>query len=154
MFAHIPERQWNHFANTFYGICQLYEKFTKEMQQLLNSFPGYLKKDVQEVIKILPLNNSAKSYNGQEYSISVLVNDQDLSVCFKGESLRIPTRVYFNEPDFPLESNLTSLQSAILNCVYLRHHNGFVRQRRLEKLVNRSEDFIVPFALQLLGEYV
>ena len=52
------------------------------------------------------------------------------------------------------KEKLTDLQKAILNCIYLRHHNGFIRQRRLEKLIDTTDYFVVPFIFQLLGEYV
>jgi hypothetical protein len=41
-----------------------------------------------------------------------------------------------------------------LNCIYSRHHNGFVRQRHLENLLAADDEWVVPFVLQLLGEYV
>jgi hypothetical protein len=68
--------------------------------------------------------------------------------------LTIPCRNYFNEPADEKETQLTALQKTILNCIYLRHHNGFVRQRRLEQLINRDDYFVIPYTFQLLGEYV
>jgi hypothetical protein len=36
----------------------------------------------------------------------------------------------------------------------LRHHNGFVRQKSLERLVDNTDYYVVPFIFKLLGEYV
>ncbi|WP_216688381.1 hypothetical protein [Hymenobacter siberiensis] len=70
------------------------------------------------------------------------------------EPLVSPYRLYFNEPDTELENKLSELQRTILSCIYLRHHNGFLRQRRLEMLFDKNEDWVAPFKLQLLGEYI
>jgi hypothetical protein len=43
----------------------------------------------------------------------------------------------------------------LLQCIYLRHHNGYVRQRRLEQLFAApAESFTVPFTFSLIGDYV
>ncbi len=68
--------------------------------------------------------------------------------------LNIPNRIHFNFPDEKVLIQLTDLQQTILNCIYLRHHDGFIRQKRLESLLGNSNSFIIPFTFQLLGEYV
>ncbi|HEV8507499.1 MAG TPA: hypothetical protein VGQ53_18935 [Chitinophagaceae bacterium] len=83
-----------------------------------------------------------------------LIHPTKHSVILDGEQLTIPYRNYFNEPTLEKEKLLTPLQRTILNCIYLRHHNGFVRQKRLEQLVDSDDYFIVPYTFQLLGEYV
>ena len=42
----------------------------------------------------------------------------------------------------------------ILNCIYLKHHNGYLREKRLKKLLKSKNKFVIPFSTQLLGEYV
>lgn len=39
-------------------------------------------------------------------------------------------------------------------CVLSRHHNGFVRQAALSKLLPASESYVVPFVTALASEYV
>ncbi len=77
-----------------------------------------------------------------------------MNLIFKNETLRIPYRLYFDEPNPELENTLTDKQKDILNCIYLRHHNGYLREKRLNLLSNKSEKWTVPFIMQLLGEYV
>ncbi|MGB4774010.1 MAG: hypothetical protein WBP45_02450, partial [Daejeonella sp.] len=62
--------------------------------------------------------------------------------------------MYFEEITEKEEATLSDLQRVILNCLYLSNYNGYVRERKLEKLNNRNEYFIMPFAFQVLGEYV
>jgi len=60
-----------------------------------------------------------------------------------------------NLPEETTEIGLTDRQQTILNCIYLRHYDGFIRQNRLEKLIDNTEDYLViPYIFQLLGEYV
>ncbi|MFG2626846.1 hypothetical protein [Streptomyces sp. NPDC048473] len=42
----------------------------------------------------------------------------------------------------------------IVHCLYSRHSDGLVRQRHLEQILESSEPWVVPFVVQLAGEYV
>lgn len=39
-------------------------------------------------------------------------------------------------------------------CLLTRHHDGYVRQRYLERILSVAEPWVAPFVLQLTGEYV
>ncbi|WP_308012974.1 hypothetical protein [Streptomyces olivaceus] len=70
------------------------------------------------------------------------------------ETVIIPSRIYNEEPSPDLHRPLTPPQQAILHCLYTRHHDGLVRQRHLEQIVAGDEPWVVPFVMQLVGEYV
>jgi hypothetical protein len=110
--------------------------------KLSNSFPVALKQDVEKVLEIITF--------GKDISIA----DNFITVNHNKEVIHLPYRIYFDEPSLEKEKTLTELQSTILQCIFLRHHNGFVRQRRLELLIDTTDYFIVTFIFQLLGEYV
>lgn len=114
----------------------------RSRSKMLNAFPIVLRNDVENVIDFLSNKN---------FDIHPTI---DQEVILSGEKLTIPGRVYFDEPKEGLGNNMTDIQQTILNCIYLRHHNGYVRQERLEKLKNNNEYFVTPFIFQLLGEYV
>lgn len=127
---------------------------SKYRKILLDAFPLDLKKDVEIVMDILPFDvNEVKLCDGQTHKVENLINPHSQTVQLNGEILTIPYRLYFNEPKPDKEFQLTSRQKTILNCIYLRHHDGFVRQRRLEKIDN-NEYWITPFTFPLLGEYI
>ena len=124
-------------------------------ERLLKAFPESLKPDILVVTDILPLdNNKVKLSNGEIYKVDNLIYPSSITVRLNGELLAIPYRLYFNEPDKEKEDKLTDNQKTILNCIYLRHQDGFLRQKRLEKLIDNKEYWILPFMFQLLGEYV
>lgn len=125
-----------------------------DSQKIYEAFPKKLRTDVQAVISVLPFERKMRQ-NGHEMSeLSTLVHTDIQEVILDGERLLIPSRIYFNEPHSGEESTLNELQKAIVNCIYLRHHDGHVRQKRLNALNSKSYYFIVPYAFQLLGEYV
>lgn len=129
-------------------------KHSKYRKILLQAFPSALRKDVEGVLDILPFDvNEVKHSDGKIYRIENLIHKDLQTVFVEGEQLSIPYRIYFNEPESEKENTLTNTQKVILNCIYLRHHNGFVRQSRLEQIVS-NEYWITPFYFQLLGEYV
>lgn len=77
--------------------------------------------------------------------------------CFKvrirGEDIFIPQRIHHSlrligtwwVPD---------KQKALLNCLMTRHGDGFVRQAYLEQIIHLHHIWVVPFVIQLVGEYV
>lgn len=73
----------------------------------------------------------------------------------QGETVAIPYRIHNEEPETGgSERLLTETQQVILHCLYSRHGDGRVRQRHLEKIMASSEPWVVPFVVQLAGEYV
>jgi hypothetical protein len=42
----------------------------------------------------------------------------------------------------------------IPHCLYSRHGDGMVRQRHLGQIIRAGEPWVVPFVVQLVGEYV
>lgn len=124
-------------------------------ERLKKSFPKELYSDLNEVLKILPLDkNLVKLCDGQTHKVDNLIHESELNIEFNNETLIIPSRLYFNEPNPELEKSLTNKQKDILNCIYLRHHNGYLREKRLNLISDNSEKWTVPFIIQLIGEYV
>lgn len=69
--------------------------------------------------------------------------------------INIPYRIYINES--VLESNtLADEEKRILMCYFTRHHNGYIRQKCLEELMNKNQlrEYEVPYIIMLTGEYV
>ena len=71
-----------------------------------------------------------------------------------GEVVEIPARMYYQEPDPKLVEALGPTERVGLACLYTRSHDGYVRQRELQHLLGSDEPWVVPFVVQLCGEYV
>jgi hypothetical protein len=130
-------------------------KKIKYQKRILKSFPIGLTNDVKKVLEILPFSDvEVKLVNGENHIIENLIHtmEQDLKVA--NEIITIPYRLYFDEPNLELENNLTERQKNILNCIFLRHHNGYLREKRLKMLSEQTEKWTIPFIVQLLGEYI
>ena len=104
------------------------------------AFPSYLHKDADKIIDFLQ-QNDPKSFK----TIGTEV------VCLNGEVLELPQRVYFGEFN---TQNLTLVQEQMLNCLYLCHCNGHLREFYLRNLLAIKEDFALPFIAKLFGDYV
>jgi len=104
------------------------------------SFPSYLQKDATKIADFLQ-QNAPKDFKtiGREV------------VYLNGEALELPQRVYFGE--FNTKS-LTLVQEQMLNCLYLCHCNGHLREHYLRKVLEVKEDFALPFIAKLFGDYV
>lgn len=76
-----------------------------------------------------------------------------IEVRVDGEELVIPYRIYHLDHE-DVFADLTETQSILYSCLLTRHHDGHVRQRHLERIISAHEPWVVPFVLQLTGEYV
>lgn len=131
------------------------DKFVDYKDRLRNAFPKSVESDLNVVLDIIPFDeNKVKLCDGNTHMVGNLIHENYYSTILDSKELKIPYRLYFNEPSPESEKTLTEKQQAILNCIYLRHHNGYLRQNRLEKLKGLNYYWITPFTFQLLGEYV
>jgi hypothetical protein len=72
----------------------------------------------------------------------------------EGETVFIPYRIYAPElvaSRGPIASEETK---DVIACAYTRHSDGFVRERALRGMGHLDRPWVVPFVVQLLGEYV
>src|ERR1041385_9223241 len=74
------------------------------------------------------------------------------SVKVSGEVITIPYRLYHSLSQIRTE-HLTDLEKELVDCLLTRHHDGFIRQRHLERIVHSGNLWVPPFVIQLLGEY-
>lgn len=107
---------------------------------LVRAVPPGLAGDIRSVLAVMP---NAKSSPMGPFQVEVW-----------GETVTIPSRIYHDEPDADVVRSLSGTQQAILHCLYSRHCDGRVRQRHLEQIVGLHEAWVVPFVVQLAGEYV
>lgn len=111
-------------------------------ERIAGGFPVRLRESVQTALRIVP-----------EGPHSPTSNDVG-PILLRGESVRIPSRVYFPVPAPSQTSGLSEVERRIVECIYTRHHDGRVRQRYLEAVLSADEAWVAPFVVQLLGEYL
>jgi hypothetical protein len=75
-------------------------------------------------------------------------------LCVDGERVVIPYRIYTPEPRAELATALDEDTALVLACCYTRHHDGYLREQAVISIIGFDRAWIVPFVIQLLGEYV
>lgn len=115
--------------------------YYKDPMRIYNAFPQFLEAEVADVIEIL------------NFKPDVLSPDQ-FEVTILGESIKIPPRVYFDEPSEDKLQKLSDVQKVILSCIFTRHHDGHVREKYLRKIILSENKWVIPYIFQLIGEYV
>lgn len=124
-------------------------------RRIKNYFPTFLSADVEKVLSIIPLTEDiVVEAFGKTYKIENGIHSENIEIKLQDGTIFLSGRLYFAEPNIDLESNLTDTQRQILNCIYTRHLNGYIRERRLNNLLNIDHEWVLPFKLQLLGEFV
>jgi len=111
-----------------------------ENSWLISAVPAASKVDALAALSILP-----KASLEQRHTFSVVVD---------GERLEIPYRIYNPEADDAQVRTLSPRQQVVVRCLYTRHNDGFVRERNLAQVISESELWVVPYVVQLVGEYV
>jgi hypothetical protein len=119
------------------------ENLSNKKYELIKAFPTNLEDDVKVV-----LSNISQS-NGLDFSHCYEVD-------FHGSVLIIPERIYYDVLPSSQLNSLTEHQHVIFACLFTRHHNGFIREENLRKIIHRSNDYnwIIPYLIRLTGEYV
>lgn len=107
----------------------------------VQAFPSALDADVRSVLSALSDNQMHQPHSGDQ-------------VRLRGEVLEIPSRVYYRESDVLSCISRSGLQGKIALCLGTRHCNGFLREKCVQRLVELEDLWIVPFVVQLVGEYV
>jgi hypothetical protein len=105
---------------------------------LVEAFPSAVRADALVAISALP------EVSTTSYSFSVSVGP---------ETLTIPYRIY-HDVTLIQSRELTETQGGLLSCLLTRHHDGFVREQHLRKILGSMDAWIPPFVVQLVGEYV
>ena len=75
-------------------------------------------------------------------------------VCLDGETLAIPARVYYDRTRLLAATRADGVEGVISLCLGTRHHDGFVREHCLRRLLGLHHAWVAPFVVQLVGEYV
>lgn len=107
--------------------------------KLVEAFPARLKGDTLIAVTALP-----EAFHQPSHTFHVRVNEEQLS---------IPYRVYHDVSRIDV-GGLSVLQRQLISAILTRHHDGYVRQKHLAAIVAINEDWVPPFVIQLVGEYV
>ena len=110
-------------------------------KRLLRAFPSIVSHDVQKVLKQIKCDSEDQI--SEPYHVEIGI-----------ERLDIPQRVYFENVSILSRSQLSKKEKNILDCIYSRHHDGRIREKALRKIILVDEEWVAPFVLKLVGEYV
>ena len=111
--------------------------------RIRNSFPKELSQEVNVIAELLSVEN---------IKCNRLYSNNNIEILLNGSIINIPYRIYFSE--LKNTAKLNENERNILNCIYSRHNNGFVRQKYIEKMIENKNYWVTPFFIQLFGEYI
>lgn len=77
-----------------------------------------------------------------------------VQVSVSGMPIQFPSRVYYAHEDVRAACRVPGVTAQVGLCLGTRHHDGYVREECIRRLLPTGEPWVVPFVLQLLGEYV
>jgi hypothetical protein len=116
------------------------QPFSSPQELSSAAFPAELADDVQAVLMVMPASRHRPV--------------APFSVMIHGQQVSIPGRIYNSEPPPESVAALSLRQRQVLHCLYSRHWDGWVRQRHLAQILGAGDPWVIPFVVQLVGEYV
>lgn len=124
-----------------------------DVTTLAAAFPRTLRPDVEAMLATV----SPGVWGSHAVSSSTIDSARcRLELQVEGETVVVPYRQYLDSvrPTDPAIGLLTPAQHLALGCLWTRHHNGWTRQRWVRRIVRAEQAWVMPFVVQLLGEYV
>jgi hypothetical protein len=106
--------------------------------ELKAAFPSRLQNDALGALSALPENPHPWTA---------------FSVRIENETLSVPRRIY-HDVSLVRSDRLSALQEQMLACLLTRHHDGFIREKHLTRIIAVNAAWLPPFVVQLVGEYV
>lgn len=82
------------------------------------------------------------------------ISDYENSYFLEGEKLVLPYRVYCEPHLLAYYIGQYEELRLVAFCLLTRHYNGYVREKYLKEIIGSNEIWVIPFIVQLLGEYV
>lgn len=97
-----------------------------------------------------------ESWGSIEKIIHITTSGTTFSVILESERLEIPVRIYGEELDNSVFEAMSFEERILLACLFSRHHNGYIRQKYAEILIQVSMEmpWVFPYVVGLVGEYV
>ena len=74
------------------------------------------------------------------------------TVVAAGRPVEIPYRIYSSPSDADSIARLTGGQRQLLDAMVTRHHDGFVRQDSVARLLRIADDWTIPFVVHVIGD--
>jgi hypothetical protein len=118
----------------------------ENVSRIRRAFPLSLSDKVDSILAIVPVDVPVYLFEPSPDDIG--------SIKINSEEVHIPYRIQWPEAEKKDFANLDSIQKLIVSCLYTRHKNGYVREKYLDFLFTSNQDWVPPFVLQLLAEYV
>ncbi len=112
-----------------------------ELKRLKTSFPKALENEVANLLSLIKINSEHNAHWGYEFKL-------------KNGLLEMPSRIYWEEHSLMEPKRISPRSRTILACILTRHHDGYVREKYLNQIIDSDEYWTIPYLIQLLGEYV
>ena len=109
-------------------------------EELAGAFPLAIRQDALAAISSLSENRFSARW-------------RPFPLHLRDEVVSLPQRIYYAPPLFQT-LRFNALQTEITNCLFTRHHDGFVRQENLVRIIRSPSPWIPCFVIPLVGEYV
>ena len=113
----------------------------EEFEIVQKAFPVEIRGEVNSLLTKFTVETKHATHRGELVAIGE-------------EKFEIPSRIYYNPPYSLTNSKFTQKEQEILNCIFSRHDNGFIRQTAILNIIGSDSNWTIPYIVRIIGEYV
>ncbi|NDV58229.1 hypothetical protein [Bacteroides sp. 519] len=90
-----------------------------------------------------------------KFDIETMHSTKGFEKAVVGEGIiDIPSRIYYRPPYSLNDSKFTQTEKEILNCIFSRHSDGYIRQKAILNIISSDKEWTIPYVMRIIGEYV
>jgi len=117
---------------------------SQDLQVMLQAFPKQYAEDVKQIFTLLACKHS------------LTPGEDTTHIKLEHEAIRMPGRIYYKEINDSAMNHLSEMQKRLIYCYFLCHHNGFLRQKYLRRLLESKHlyEHELPYVIYLTGSYL
>jgi hypothetical protein len=112
-----------------------------EFEIIQKAFPVEIRGEVNSLLTKFTVETKCATHRGE----SVVIGE---------EKFEIPDRIYYNPPYSLTNSKFTQKEREILNCIFSRHNDGYIRQKAIQNIIGADNNWTIPYIVRIIGEYV
>ena len=112
-----------------------------ELEKIQKAFPVEIREEVNSLLTKFAVETKFST----NYCETVVIGE---------EEIKMPYRIHYNSPYSLAGSIFTQKEQEILNCIFSRHGNGYIRQKAIQNIIKSDNIWAIPYIVRIIGEYI
>lgn len=110
-------------------------------------FPLDMLQTINKIIEYIP--------NLTSHDVWFSAHAERITYSLSEQTISFPYRVYFDEIEEDIFFNMRDIEKLIINCIYSRSFDGYVREKHIRRLLSMEyPKWAIPYIVKICDEYI